>query len=106
MNGKNDCYNISKLIYWLNYFAQGEKSQEEPMARSKAKKLRDTIPMGVDEINSEISFLESRGYAEPKKAVEEVKKTAGGNDREAVMKEAAIWYDALEIMDWLIKEDE
>ena len=62
--------------------------------------------MGVDEINSEISFLESRGYAEPKKAVEEVKKTAGGNDREAVMKEAAIWYDALEIMDWLIKEDE
>ena len=90
MNGKNDCYNISRLMYWLKYFAQGGKSQSAPMARSKAKKLRDTIPMGGAELDSEITFLESRGYT-------------GLN---AAKKEAPIWYDALEIMDWLIKEDE
>ena len=90
MNGKNDGYNISRLMYWLNYFAQGEKSQSAPMARSKAKKLRDTIPMGGSELDSEITFLESRGYTGLK----------------AAKKEAPIWYDALEIMDWLIKEDE
>ena len=60
------------------------------MARSKAKKLRDTIPMGDAELDGELSFLESRGYSGMKKA----------------KKDAAIWYDALEIMDWLIKEDE
>ena len=90
MNGKNDGYNISRLMYWLKYFAQGEKSQEAPMARSKAKKLRDTIPMGDAELDGELSFLESRGYSGLKEA----------------KKDAAIWYDALEIMDWLIKEDE
>ena len=90
MNGKNDCYDISRLMYWLKYFAQGEKSQEAPMARSKAKKLRDTIPMGDAELDGELSFLESRGYSGLKEA----------------KKDAAIWYDALEIMDWLIKEDE
>ena len=90
MNGKNDCYNISRLMYWLKYFAQGEKSKSAPMARSKAKKLRDTIPMGGAELDSEITFLESRGYTGLK----------------AAKKEAPIWYDALEIMDWLIKEDE
>ena len=90
MNGKNDGYNISRLMYWLNYFAQGEKSQSAPMARSKAKKLRDTIPMGGSELDSQITFLESRGYTGLK----------------AAKKEAPIWYDALEIMDWLIKEDE
>lgn len=90
LNGKNDCYDISRLMYWLKYFAQGEKSQEAPMARSKAKKLRDTIPMGDAELDGELSFLESRGYSGLKEA----------------RKDAAIWYDALEIMDWLIKEDE
>ena len=60
------------------------------MARSKAKKLRDIIPMGGAELDSEITFLESRGYTGLK----------------AAKKEAPIWYDALEIMDWLIKEDE
>ena len=90
MNGKNDRYNISRLMYWLKYFAQGEKSKSAPMARSKAKKLRDIIPMGGAELDSEITFLESRGYTGLK----------------AAKKEAPIWYDALEIMDWLIKEDE
>ena len=97
MNKKNDCYNISRLMYWLRYFTQGEKAEGSAnvsIARSKAKTLRDTIPMGETELKSELSFLKSRGYKTLKAEYDKDEKTA------------AIWYDALEIMDWLIKEDE
>lgn len=97
MNGKNDCYNISRLIYWLRYFTQEEDAEDladTSIARSKAKSLRDTIPMGETELKSELSFLKSRGYGKLKAEYEKDVRTA------------AIWYDALEIMDWTIKGEE
>lgn len=97
MNGKNDCYNISRLMYWLGYFTQKETTEDSAgasIARSKAKSLRDTIPMGEAELKSELSFLKSRGYGKLKAEFDKDERTA------------AIWYDALEIMDWLIKGEE
>ena len=97
MNEKNDCYNISRLIYWLRYFTQEEDAEDladTSIARSKAKSLRDTIPMGETELKSELSFLNSRGYGKLKAEYEKDVRTA------------AIWYDALEIMDWMIKGEE
>ena len=48
------------------------------------------IPMGENEIKKEISFLKSRGYSEFGDSVEQY----------------GIWYDALEIMDWFIPDEE
>lgn len=82
MNEKNDRYNIGQLHMWQKYFKE--------MPRSKAKGLRNVIPMGENEIKKEISFLKSRGYSEFGDSVEQY----------------GIWYDALEIMDWLIPDEE
>ena len=60
------------------------------MTRSNAKKLRDAIPMGKTELEGVLSFLKSRGYTELE--------NPEGN--------AAIWYDALEIMEWYVEEDD
>ena len=81
LNQKNEKYNISRLHYWENYFAI--------MPRNKAKQLREVIPMGKNEIKRELSFLRSRGYQEFKN-----------------LDEYKVWYDALEIMDWHIKEEQ
>lgn len=82
MNEKNDRYNIGQLHMWQKYFKE--------MPRSKAKGLRNVIPMGENEIKKEVSFLKSRGYS-------------GFGDS---VKQYGIWYDALEIMDWLIPDEE
>ena len=67
---------------WMRYFHE--------MPRSKAKELRNAIPMGKNEIEKEISFLKSRGY----------RKFEVSEDQ------YGIWYDALEIMDWYIPGEE
>lgn len=56
------------------------------MPRSKAKDLRNVIPMGRNEIQKSMSFLTSRGY----------------QIFEEHQNEYQIWYDALEIMDLFI----
>lgn len=81
MNEKNKKYQIDHLKYWMEYFHK--------MPRSKAKRFRDTISMGENEIREQIAFLNSRGYKEFAWSEEEV----------------GIWYDALEIMDWFIEEE-
>ena len=81
LNEKNDQYNIERLHMWEKYF--------HDMPRSKAKQLRDIIPMGENEIQKELSFLRSRGYMQ-------LEQTG----------EYGIWYDALEIMDWYMEESE
>lgn len=93
MNEKNECYDIAQLMKWMIYFG-GKKiksnSEEHLLARSNAKKLRDAIPMGNTELEGILSFLKSRGYTE----------------LENPEKNAAIWYDALEIVDWYVGEDD
>ena len=56
------------------------------LPQNKAKDLRNVIPMGKNEREKELSFLESRGYKMLVKEKEEYR----------------IWYDALEIMDLFI----
>lgn len=81
MNEINGRYSIEKLKYWGKFFHQ--------MPRSKAKELRNIISMGKNEIQKKISFLNSRGYQQLAQSEDEYR----------------IWYDALEIMDWFIEED-
>lgn len=81
MNAQNEKFQIDCLKDWMKFFHK--------MPRNKAKKLRDTISMGENEIREQIAFLNSRGYQEFKWSEEEV----------------GIWYDALEIMDWFIEEE-
>lgn len=78
MNEKNEKYSIVHLLYWGDFFHK--------MPRNKAKDLRNVIPMGKNEREKELSFLESRGYKMLVKEKEEYR----------------IWYDALEIMDLFI----
>ena len=80
-----------KLIYWSKYFTMY-------MPRNKAKHLRNVIPMGTNELEKEISFLESRGYTELTDH-SGMKEAATLNDDEY-----RIWYDALEIMDLYVEE--
>lgn len=80
LNDRNDRYSIERLKGWAEYFCA--------MPRNKAKELRDVIPVGENEIKKEIAFLKSRGYQE----------------LEGNQEDKKIWYDALEIMDWYIKE--
>ena len=82
LNQKNARYDIGQLHIWQKYFRK--------MPRSKAKELRNVIPMGENEIKKEVSFLKSRGYNEFEDSVEQYD----------------IWYDALEIMDWFILDEE
>lgn len=88
---KNGKYSIEKLIYWSKYFTMY-------MPRNKAKHLRNVIPMGTNELEKEISFLESRGYTELTDH-SGMKEAATLNDDEY-----RIWYDALEIMDLYVEE--
>lgn len=78
MNEKNEKYSIARFLYWGDFFHK--------MPRNKAKDLRNVIPMGKNEREKELSFLESRGYKILVKEKEEYR----------------IWYDALEIMDLFI----
>lgn len=80
MNEKNDRYSIRYLNQWTECFHE--------MPRSKAKGLRDVIPMGKNKIENEIAFLDSRGYKQFEPGADSYK----------------IWYDALEIMDWYIEK--
>lgn len=73
-------YSVERFHYWLDIINK--------MPRSKAKQLRDTISMGLNEIEKDISFLKSRGYVEFEKAKNEY----------------PIWYDALEMMDFSLEE--
>lgn len=80
LNEKNAAHDISRLHEWQAYI--------HTMPRSKAKELRNVIPMGEHELLKELSFLKSRGYLQFED-----------------LKEYGIWYDALEIMDWYIQEE-
>ena len=91
IKNKNGKYSIEKLIYWSKYFTMY-------MPRNKAKHLRNVIPMGTNELEKEISFLESRGYTELTDH-SGMKEAATLNDDEY-----RIWYDALEIMDLYVEE--
>lgn len=78
LNKKNEKYDVKRLEFWSGVFAG--------MPRSKAKDLRNVIPMGRNEIQKSMSFLTSRGY----------------QIFEEHQNEYQIWYDALEIMDLFI----
>lgn len=80
INTKNEKYSVKKLDAWLE--------RVNLMPRSKAKQLRDIIPMGENEREKKVSFLTSRGY----------------KDFEKSEKEYPVWYDALEIMDFSLEE--
>lgn len=82
LNKKNEKYSVERLEFWLDTF--------DKMPRSKAKQLRNIIPMGKNEIQKNISFLSSRGYKIFEQSQEEYQ----------------TWYDALEIMDLYIGEVE
>lgn len=82
LNERNSAFSIDQLKHWMQYFCS--------MPRSKAKELRDAIPMGEAEIKEELDFLKSRGYSQLVYADHEV----------------GVWYDALEIMDWYVREEE
>lgn len=77
LNAKNEKYDIRHLNIWLKKFAD-----ENFIARSKAKKLRDVISEGIGGIEAYLFFLKSRGIEL-------------GNPRE----QYRYWYDALEILD-------
>ena len=89
---RNLKYSVEKLLYWSRYFTGR-------MPRNKAKHLRNIIPMGCNELEKELSFLESRGYTELM-AQSEKRKTDIRNEDEY-----RIWYDALEIMDLYVEEN-
>ena len=78
LNDKNQQYSVERLAHWSDIFAK--------MPRSKAKGLRNIIPMGKNEIQKNLSFLTSRGYTAFAQAQDEY----------------GIWNDALEIMDLYI----
>lgn len=80
INKRNEGSSVDLLNLWQKYFSE--------IPRSRAKYLRDIIPMGKNEIQKGISFLGSRGYQQLVDSQEEYR----------------VWYDALEIMDWFIKE--
>lgn len=65
-------------------------SEEHLLARSNAKNFVMPFLWGNTELEGILSFLKSRGYTE----------------LENPEKNAAIWYDALEIMDWYVGEDD
>lgn len=81
LNKKNEKCDVGRLEFWSDIFAG--------MPRSKAKELRNVIPMGKNEIQKNISFLTSRGYQIFEQSQEEYR----------------IWYDALEMMDLFIGGD-
>ena len=81
LNTINEKYSIEHLEYWWKLFSK--------MPRSKAKQLRNIIPMGQNALDRKISFLASRGY------------TKIENKR----LDYPIWYDALETMDLFIGGD-
>lgn len=89
---RNLKYSVEKLLYWSRYFT-------ERMPRNKAKHLRNIIPMGCNELEKELSFLESRGYTELIAQSEKRKTNILNED------EYRIWYDALEIMDLYVEEN-
>lgn len=61
------------------------------LPRSLAKEIRSVIPQGDNEIDKEVSFLESRGYNEIAKDLKANKK---------------IYYDACELMDFYLEEED
>lgn len=79
---KNEKYDIERLIKCVKYFVN-------VMPRSKAKELRGIIPMGENELKKEISFLQSRGYMD-----------------DCSLADRGVWYDALELMDLYIDEEQ
>lgn len=79
---KNEKYNIARLIASEKYFTKD-------MPRSKAKELRNIIPMGENELKKEIAFLQSRGFMD-----------------NCNMADRGVWYDALELMDLYIDEEQ
>ena len=80
LDAVNEKYSVAHLDEWSEQF--GKKK----MPRSKAKQLRNAIPV-KNKREEVISFLDSRGYPAFKERSEEY----------------ALWYDALEIMDFNIE---
>ena len=74
------------MKYWLEKF-----SDENFIARNKAKKLRNVISEGIEGIESYLLFLKSRGIR-----------------LDNPVEQYRYWYDALEILDidLVIKEGE
>lgn len=80
LNAVNERYSVAHLDEWSEQFGKNR------MPRSKAKQLRNAIPV-KNKREEVISFLDSRGYPVFKERSEEY----------------ALWYDALEIMDFNIE---
>ena len=83
LNAVNETYSVAHLDEWSEQF--GKKK----MPRSKAKQLRSAIPV-KNKREEVVSFLASRGYPVFKARNEEY----------------ALWYDALEIMDFNIESED
>ncbi|HIY02974.1 MAG TPA: hypothetical protein IAA26_14210 [Candidatus Blautia faecipullorum] len=77
LNRKNEKNNIEHLKKWLKNFAN-----EKFIARNRAKKLRNTIPEGLREIEAYLFFLKSRDVR-----------------LENPKEQYRYWYDALELLD-------
>lgn len=83
LNAVNEKYSVAHLDEWSEQFGKTK------MPRNKAKQLRNAIPV-KNKREEVVSFLASRGYPVFKARNEEY----------------ALWYDALEIMDFNIESED
>lgn len=91
---RNRIYSYDKLKEGIQYFSKGA----DVFPRSFAKQLRNTYPMGQNQVMLLQSFLESRGWKMP-----------DGDDVLYFQNEDQViakWYDALEMLDYYIDFEE
>lgn len=86
LNKTNEKYSVENFDEWMKFFSN------KSTPRNKTKELRNTIPMGEIELDKEIKFLKSRNFFKSEA-------NSGG-------KEYRVWYDALEVMDFYIDDEE
>ena len=79
LNDRNKDHNIE--ILWKNLKAFTGNDKDRKMVRSHAKELRNAFSLGEEEVDTYVTFLESRGVKLPKTCCN-------------------TWYDALECMDF------
>ncbi len=83
LNEINKARDVERLDKWSAFFAA--------RPRNKVKALRNVIPMGENERNKAVSFLESRSFFD------------GAEVNFA--DDYRVWYDAMEIMDFQIRKE-
>lgn len=89
LNTKCEAYDFQIFKDTYQYFSDTTK-----MPRSMAKEFRNTYPLGEYEMKALITFADSRGRKMPENRQKAFDKIEGKN--------TAIWYDALELMDYYV----